>query len=163
MPKIKKQAAAVVGLTAAQTKRLAELNEKVKTERLSAEETGERADLARIAYVAEKKGAKAEVKERDARIVASAKTAKKAPRKLAKKSAPAKAAAAPAGDRIPLKAICQKLDIDPKRARVALRRRLRAGELAGGTHEIGGGRWMLTPSQAERVRESLKEFLRSAQ
>lgn len=129
---------------AAAQKEIARLSAKVATERLTAAEPAKLADAKRAAKAA---------------------PAKKPPRKLAKTTAKApakKAAAAPASDsgRIPLKAICQKLDIDPKRARVALRRRLRNGDLAGGTHEIGGGRWMLTEAQAARVRDTLREFIR---
>jgi len=162
MPKTK-QAAPVAGLTSEQTARMASLKAKQAKEKLSADETGELADLGRIAYVAEKQAQRS--------ATPKAAPAKKAPRRIAKASnkAPAKKGAKEgsrgsaneaADGRIPLKAICQKLDIDPKRARVVLRRRLRAGELAGGTHEIGGGRWNLTPAKAELVRETLKTFLR---
>jgi hypothetical protein len=93
----------------------------------------------------------------------SAASAKKAPRKLAKtgtKSAAKSAAVADDEDLIPLKSICRKLDIDPKRARVVLRRRLRSEDLPSSVHTIGEGRWNLTPPQAERVRTTLREFLR---
>jgi hypothetical protein len=92
----------------------------------------------------------------------SAASAKKAPRKLSKTSTKraAKSAAVAEGGPIPLKSICQKLDIDPKRARVVLRRRLRSEDLPSSVHTIGEGRWNLTPPQAERVRTTLREFLR---
>jgi hypothetical protein len=91
----------------------------------------------------------------------SAASAKKAPRKLAKTGTKSAAkSAAVAEDLIPLKSICRKLDIDPKRARVVLRRRLRSEDLPSSVHSIGEGRWNLTPPQAERVRTTLREFLR---
>lgn len=154
-------------LTDAQVKRLAELSARQKTEKLSVDETGERADLARQAYVFEKHSAKAAPAATPAPAQeAEAPAPKKAPRRLAKKAStkPAPKAASNAvtdGNLIPLKVICGKLGIDPKRARVVLRRRLRSDELAPSTHEIGKGRWNLSPAKAERVRETLRNFLKS--
>lgn len=51
---------------------------------------------------------------------------------------------------IPLKAICQKLDLDPKASRVRLRRFLRSEEGGVAFHKIGS-RWDLTPKQAKEV------------
>jgi hypothetical protein len=56
---------------------------------------------------------------------------------------------------IPLKAICQKLDLDPKASRVRLRRFLRSDEKGVQFHKIGS-RWDLTPSQAKEVEAFLR-------
>jgi hypothetical protein len=59
------------------------------------------------------------------------------------------------GARIPLKSICSALDIDPKRARVKLRRAWRKeGEEAVQFHSKGS-RWDLTPAEAKEVRAIL--------
>lgn len=55
---------------------------------------------------------------------------------------------------IPLKKICQDLDLDPKASRVKLRRLTRNGDLD--IKEIGEGRWEFTPPQAKEVRARLK-------
>lgn len=79
---------------------------------------------------------------------------KKVPKKAAKPTAPVKApkkAAAPSADgKTSLKAICQKLKLDPKAARVKLRRN--ADKL--GFHNTTD-RWMFTDIQAAKVEEIL--------
>ena len=59
--------------------------------------------------------------------------------------------------RIPLKKICQQLDMDPKAARVKLRRLARNGELKfrDQDDEDHGSRWEFTPKQAEQIKEAL--------
>lgn len=77
---------------------------------------------------------------------------KRAPRKVTKAAkAPAKAAPAKASTKVPLKAICAKMGIEPK----AARRKLRRSEL--GFHGLRD-RWSFTPAQAEKVRELLKSL-----
>ena len=56
---------------------------------------------------------------------------------------------------IPLKAICQKLDLDPKASRVRLRRFLRSDDKGVQFHKIGS-RWDLTPKQAKEVETFLR-------
>ena len=61
------------------------------------------------------------------------------------------------GARIPLKRICAELKIEPKAARVKLRRALRREDspLSATLHSIGG-RWDLTPAQAKAVKAELR-------
>jgi hypothetical protein len=63
---------------------------------------------------------------------------------------PAKAEA-----RIPLKKICADLGIEPKAARVKLRRIWRREESPGVSFHTKGSRWDLTPAQAKEVRAHL--------
>jgi len=60
------------------------------------------------------------------------------------------------GARIPLKRVCADLGIEPKAARVKLRRALRREDspLSSGLHSIGG-RWDLTPAQVKIVKAEL--------
>lgn len=58
------------------------------------------------------------------------------------------------GGRIALKTICAKLGIDPKRARVKLRRAWRKGGSEGAENldfHSKGSRWDLSPAQAKEV------------
>lgn len=82
----------------------------------------------------------------DSQKVANASTAiKKAKAKTAKKTP------VDTSGKVALKTICQKLNIDPKAARVKLRRN--ASKL--GFHNTTD-RWLFTETQAEKVREVLK-------
>lgn len=74
--------------------------------------------------------------------------AKKSSKKIAK-------TVEPKGGRIALKTICGELGVDPKRARVKLRRALRREENpAVGFHSIGS-RWDLSAAEAKEVRAIL--------
>ncbi len=73
---------------------------------------------------------------------------------------PAKETNAPArdtGGRIPLKRVCSDLGIEPKAARVKLRRALRREDspLAKALRTIGS-RWDLTPAQVKIVKSELR-------
>jgi hypothetical protein len=59
------------------------------------------------------------------------------------------------GALIPLKKICADLGIEPKRARVKLRRAWRADDEDSSLHASKGARWDLTAKQAARVRAIL--------
>ena len=59
------------------------------------------------------------------------------------------------GARIPLKRVCADLGIEPKAARVKLRRALRREEGAQATFHSIGSRWDLTPAQAKEVKAVL--------
>ena len=72
--------------------------------------------------------------------------------KVSKKKTPIRRAR---NERIPLKSICEKLDIDPKNARVRLRRAIRNGDLK--FREVDGSPWNLTPKQAEAVEAYLRD------
>lgn len=92
---------------------------------------------------------KTSTKKSSPRKVSSKKTPSK--KKTTKKSAPAAAE----GGRIPLKRICQKLDLDPKNARVRLRRAIRNGDLS--FRDVDGSRWDLTKREAAQVEKILSE------
>ncbi len=77
---------------------------------------------------------------------------------MAKKGKVGRKAAQPkqekgSGARIPLKRVCSDLGIEPKAARVKLRRALRREDspLASALHSIGS-RWELTPAQVKIVK-----------
>jgi hypothetical protein len=55
------------------------------------------------------------------------------------------------GGLIPLKAICAKLGLDPKRSRVKLRRVWRREEKPGVQFHEKNDRWDLSPAQAKEV------------
>lgn len=61
------------------------------------------------------------------------------------------------GARIPLKRVCSDLGIEPKAARVKLRRALRREDspLSAALHSIGS-RWDLTPAQVKIVKAELR-------
>ena len=61
------------------------------------------------------------------------------------------------GARIPLKRVCSDLGIEPKAARVKLRRALRREDspLASALHSLGS-RWELTPAQVKIVKSELR-------
>ena len=59
------------------------------------------------------------------------------------------------GALVPLKKICSDIGIDPKRARVKLRRVWRREDSPGVQFHEKGGRWDLTAAQAREVREIL--------
>jgi len=61
-------------------------------------------------------------------------------------------AAAPTGKLIPLKRICEEMDLDPKATRVKLRRLAAKGELEFHDHSQ---RWEFTPAQAKEIRAAL--------
>jgi hypothetical protein len=65
---------------------------------------------------------------------------------------PTKKATAPRGEKLPLKKVCSSLKIDPKTARRILRKQKL------GFHDLGN-RWELTPSQASKVKEVLRDYL----
>jgi hypothetical protein len=69
----------------------------------------------------------------------------------------AKAEKNDSGARVPLKRICSELGIEPKAARVKLRRALRREDspLAKALHTIGS-RWDLTPAQVKIVKAELR-------
>lgn len=80
-------------------------------------------------------------------------------KKISTKKAPKTTRAASDG-RIPLKKIAAELGIDPKRARVKLRRAWRRTDEKGKTEgnvafHSKGGRWDLTASEAKEVRAIL--------
>lgn len=94
----------------------------------------------------------AKIPAKAAKKPSTAKPAKKAVAKTSKAPAKTTKKAAPSTDgKVSLKTICQKLAIDPKAARVKLRRN--AAKL--GFHNTTD-RWMFTEIQAEKVREVLK-------
>lgn len=72
--------------------------------------------------------------------------------KSAKKGKPATVAA---NGTIPLKRICQELNVDPKRARVKLRRAIRSKDNPRAEFHNLGSRWDLTAAQAKEVRAIL--------
>ena len=80
-------------------------------------------------------------------------------RPVAKAEPPAKGArkVETSGDRVPLKKIAGSLGIDPKKARVHLRKALRAGG-SGLRHEIGEQRWSFTAAQVPKVKEILRPY-----
>ncbi len=57
---------------------------------------------------------------------------------------------------IPLKAICQKLGLDPKASRVKLRRAWRRDEDPAVQFHSKGSRWDLSPKQAKEVEAILR-------
>jgi hypothetical protein len=76
--------------------------------------------------------------------------------KVGRKPAAKEKNARDTGGRIPLKRVCSDLGIEPKAARVKLRRALRREDspLSSGLHSIGG-RWDLTPAQVKIVKAEL--------
>lgn len=56
------------------------------------------------------------------------------------------------GKMIPLKRICEQMDLDPKATRVKLRRLIAKGEIKFHEHSQ---RWEFTPAQAKEVRAAL--------
>mgnify|MGYP001617987817 CR=1 FL=1 len=76
------------------------------------------------------------------------KVLKKQETKVSKK----KTAAEPSGKLIPLKTICADLELDPKAARVKLRRLIANEEIDFHDHS---SRWEFTPKQAKVIREHL--------
>lgn len=72
--------------------------------------------------------------------------------KSASKKKTVQAAPASDGKTIPLKKICEGLDIEPKAARVKLRRLIAKGEIK--FHETSQ-RWEFSPAQAKQVRQLL--------
>jgi len=61
-------------------------------------------------------------------------------------------APAPTGKLIPLKRICEEMDLDPKATRVKLRRLISKGEIDFHDHSQ---RWEFTPAQAKEIRAHL--------
>ncbi len=69
-------------------------------------------------------------------------------KKSTKKTSAKKVTKKTASNLVPLKKICQELEIDPRMAR----RKLRAADLAG--HD-SSSRWEFTPAQAKKAKEIL--------
>ena len=65
------------------------------------------------------------------------------------------AKAEPTGGRIALKTVCAKLGIDPKRARVKLRRAWRKADEKNVAFHSKGARWDLSAKEANEVRAIL--------
>jgi hypothetical protein len=78
------------------------------------------------------------------------KTVETAPSK--KKTAGLKANAVSDGKLIPLKRLCEQMDLDPKATRVKLRRLIAKGEIDFHDHSQ---RWEFTPAQAKEIRQVL--------
>ena len=77
--------------------------------------------------------------------------------KVGRKESAPKGADKGTGARVPLKRVCADLGIEPKAARVKLRRALRRDDspLASALHSIGS-RWELTPAQVKIVKSELR-------
>jgi hypothetical protein len=84
------------------------------------------------------------------KAVSKKKTVQAAPSK--KKTAGLKANAVSDGKLIPLKRLCEQLDLDPKATRVKLRRLIAKGEIDFHDHSQ---RWEFTPAQAKEIRQAL--------
>lgn len=78
------------------------------------------------------------------------KTVQAAPSK--KRTDGLKANAVSDGKMIPLKKICEQMDLDPKATRVKLRRMIAKGEIDFHDHSQ---RWEFTPAQAKEIRAAL--------
>lgn len=114
-------------------------------------EEARKADLKRRGIGKKRKGRRRRMARKvNLKELAARKGSKK--KTVASKKKTVHASSESTGKLIPLKKLCEKLDLDPKATRVKLRRLIAKGDIEFHDH---AARWEFTPAQAKQIEQAL--------